>query len=44
MEIDGVAHIVAVPVSGEIDMGDLAERMDAGIGAAGAVHDGPRSR
>ena len=38
MEIDRVAHVVGVPVLGEIDMRDLAQRMHAGIGAAGAVH------
>ena len=36
MEIDRVAHLVDVPILGEIDMRDLAERMHAGIGASGA--------
>ena len=36
MKVDRVAHRVGVPVLGEIDMRDLAERMHAGIGAAGA--------
>ncbi len=38
MEIDRVAHIIGVPILGKIDMGDLAERMHAGIGAPGAEH------
>src|ERR1700722_7350021 len=36
MEIDCVAHRVDVPLPGEIDMGDLAERVYAGISASGA--------
>ena len=37
MEIDRVADGFAVPVSGEIDMRDLAKRMHTGIGASGAI-------
>ena len=37
MRVDGIAHRVGVPVLGEIDMRDLAERMHAGVGAPGAV-------
>src|SRR6185437_13345608 len=40
MKVDGVAHRVGVPLFGEIDMRDLAERMHARIGAAGAAHRG----
>ena len=36
MDIERVAHGVAVPILGEIDMRDLAERVHAGIGAPGA--------
>ena len=36
MEIDRVAHIVGIPLLGEIDMRDLTERVHAGIGASGA--------
>src|SRR5689334_10424380 len=32
VEIDGVALRFAVPILGEIDMSDLAKRVDAGIG------------
>src|ERR1700744_5065710 len=39
MEVDGIAHIVDAPVLTEIDMCDLTERMDAGIGAPGAGDD-----
>ena len=42
MEIDGVAHIADVPVLGEIDMRDLAERMHAGVGPPSAGNDGTR--
>ncbi len=38
VRIQRVAHGVGVPVLGEIDMGDLAARVHAGIGAAGALH------
>ena len=38
MRVERVAHGVGVPILGEIDMGDLAERVHAGIGAPGAVH------
>ena len=37
MGVERVAHGVAVPVLGEVDMRDLAERVHAGIGAAGAA-------
>ena len=37
MGVERVAHGIGRPVAGEIDMGDLAERMDAGIGAPGAL-------
>ena len=37
MRVERIAHGVGVPVLGEIDMRDLAERMDAGIGAARAA-------
>ena len=37
MKVDGVAHGVDVPILGKIDVGDLAERVHAGIGAAGAL-------
>ncbi len=36
MEIDRVANVIDLPSLGEVDMGDLAERMHAGIGTAGA--------
>src|ERR1700749_3489367 len=39
MEIDGVTDIADAPVLAEIDMRDLTERMDAGIGASGAGDD-----
>ena len=38
MRVERIAHRVGVPVLGEIDMRHLAERMHAGIGAAGALH------
>ena len=38
MRVQGVAHRVLLPLLGEIEVTDLAERMHAGIGAAGAVH------
>ena len=41
MRIQCVAHGVAVPIPGEIDMGDLAERMHARIGAPGTGDDRP---
>ena len=37
MKIDGVAHGVDVPLLGQIEMGDLAQRMDAGIGSSGGA-------
>ena len=38
MRVERVAHGVSIPVPAEIDMGDLAARVHAGIGAAGALH------
>ena len=37
MRVERIAHGVASPVLGEIDMRDLAERMHAGVGAPGAA-------
>ena len=39
MCVEGVAHGVVVPILAEIDMGDLAERVNAGVGASGARDD-----
>ena len=39
MGIDRIAHRVRLPILVEIDMRDLAQRMDAGIGPAGALHE-----
>ena len=36
VRVDGIAHLVGAPVFREIDMRDLAQRMHARIGAAGA--------
>ncbi len=41
MEIECVAHRLAIGGFVEVDMGDLAERMHAGIGAASDVGDHP---
>ena len=38
MRVERVAHGVGVPVLGQIDVGDLAARVHAGIGTAGALH------
>ena len=35
VKIDRIAHRVVIPIFGEIDMRDLAERMHAGVGAPG---------
>ena len=40
MGVERVAHGVGVPVLGQIDMSHLAARVHAGIGAAGALHQG----
>ena len=40
MEIERVAHGIVVPVLGEVDMRHLAERVHAGVGAAGAGNAG----
>ena len=37
MGVDGVAHRVGGPVAAEVEMGDLAEGVDAGVGAPGAL-------
>ncbi|GLR40672.1 hypothetical protein GCM10007880_11880 [Mesorhizobium amorphae] len=37
MRVDGVAHLVARPRLGEVDMRHLCGRMHAGIGAAGGT-------
>ena len=42
--VEGVAHGAVIPVLGKIDMRDLAERVHAGIGAAGALNGGALSR
>ncbi len=40
MGVEGVAHRVGRPVADKVDMGDLTEGMDAGVGAPGALdHD-----
>ena len=41
MRVERIAHGVGVAVLGEIDMRDLAERVHAGVGAAGALHRRP---
>ena len=38
MRVHGIAHGVGLPVLVEIDVGDLAERMHARIGAARSLH------
>ena len=38
MRVQGVAHRVFLPLFGEIEVTDLAERMYAGVGAPCAVH------
>jgi hypothetical protein len=38
MRVERIAHGVGIPVLHEIDMRDLAARVHAGIGAAGALH------
>ena len=38
--VQRIADLVVGPILGEVEMGDLTERMDAGIGAAGAARDG----
>ena len=44
MRIERVAHRVGSPVARQIDMRDLPERVHAGIGAAGALHQRPSRR
>ena len=38
MRVERVANRIGVPVLAQIDMRDLAARVHAGIGAAGALH------
>ena len=38
--VQRVADLVVGPILDEVEMGDLTERMDAGIGAARAARDG----
>src|SRR5262245_37826919 len=38
MCVERIAHCVEVPIPGEIDMGDLAAGVNAGVGAPGALH------
>ena len=40
MRVERVAQPVDAPFADEIDMGDLPQRMNAGVSAAGAVNDG----
>ena len=43
MRVDGVAQPVLAPDAREVDMSDLPQRMHAGVGAAGAMHDAARA-
>ena len=38
MRIESIAHGACIRIPGQIEMANLAERMHAGVGAAGAVH------
>ena len=38
MRVERVADGVGLALAGQIEMRDLAERVDAGVGAAGALH------
>ena len=43
MRVERVAQPILAPVARQIDMGDLTQRMHAGVGAAGAMDDAPRA-